>query len=276
MAQISLADITKLRKATSAGMMDCKKALEEANGDFEQAVDIIRKKGQLVASKRAEREATEGVVLAAVSSDSKFGAVVALNCETDFVAKNEQFVALVQTILDAAIANKPASLDALKAIVIDGRTIDAHITERVGVTGEKMELSYYDSVKSEKVIPYIHPGNQLACIVGFTKVIADEQVYKDIAMQVAAMAPVAVDKDFVSQDRIEKELEIGRDQARAEGKPENMVDKIAEGKLNKFFKENTLLNQDFIKDNKKNIKQYLQGVDKDLNVVSFCRFGLKN
>lgn len=275
MAQVTLADITKLRKATSAGMMDCKNALDEANGDFETAIDIIRKKGQLVANKRAERDATEGVVLSAVTPDHKYGVVVALNCETDFVAKNEQFVALVETFLVAAIANKPANLDALKAIVIDGRTIDAHVTERVGVTGEKMELSYFGSISAEKVISYIHPGNQLACIVGFTKNVENEQACKDIAMQVAAMAPVAVDKDFVTKDQIEKELEIGREQARAEGKPENMIEKIAEGKLNKFFKESTLLNQDFIKDNKKSVKAYLQSIDKDLNVVGFCRFGLK-
>ncbi len=276
MAQVTLADITKLRKATSAGMMDCKKALEEADGDFEKAVEIIRKKGQLVASKRSDRSATEGVALAKVSENGKFGAVIGLNCETDFVAKNADFVALAQLILDTAIEKKPASIDELKATVVDGRPIENHITEKVGVTGEKMELSFYGFINAEKVNAYIHPGNQLACVVGFNKSGIDEQVYKDIAMQVAAMNPVAVDKEFVSKERIEKELEIGREQARLEGKPENMIDKIAEGKLNKFFKESTLLNQEFIKDNKKTIRQYLQSIDKDLTVTGFCRYAVKD
>lgn len=276
MAQVTLADITKLRKATSAGMMDCKKALEEANGDFEKAIEIIRKKGQLVASKRADRTATEGVVLAKVADNGTYGIVVALNCETDFVAKNADFVALAELIANTALANRPASVDELKAIVVDGRPIENHISEKIGVTGEKMELSYFASLSTEKVSAYIHPGNQLACIVGFNKAGLDDQVYKDICMQVAAMNPVAVDKEFVSKERIEKELEIGREQARLEGKPENMIEKIAEGKLNKFFKENTLLNQEFIKDNKKTVRQYIQSIDKDLVVTGFCRFALKD
>jgi len=276
MAQVTLADITKLRKATSAGMMDCKKALEEANGDFDKAVEIIRKKGQLVASKRADRTATEGVVLAKVTDNGTYGIVVALNCETDFVAKNADFVALAELIAQTALTKRPASLDELKAVVVDGRPIENHISEKIGVTGEKMELSYFASLSAEKINAYIHPGSQLACIVGFNKTGLDEQIYKDICMQVAAMNPVAVDKEFVSKERIEKELEIGREQARLEGKPENMVDKIAEGKLNKFFKENTLLNQEFIKDNKKTVRQYIQSIDKDLVVTGFCRFALKD
>ena len=275
MSQVSLADITKLRTATSAGMMDCKKALEEAAGDFEKAIEIIRKKGQLVASKRAERTATEGVVLAAITADGKFGVVTALNCETDFVAKNADFVALAQKISDTAISNKPKDVDALKAIVVDGRSIADLITERIGVTGEKMDLSYYGFVQAEKVVPYNHPGNQLACVVGFSKD-ADAQSLKDVAMQVAAMNPVAIDKDSVSKEKIEKEMEIGREKARLEGKPENMIEKIAEGMLNKFYKESTLLNQEFVKDNKKTIRQYIQSVDKDLNVVGFSRCGLKD
>jgi elongation factor Ts len=276
MAQVTIADITKLRTATSAGMMDCKKALEEAAGDFDKAVEIIRKRGQLVASKRADREASEGAVLAGTTADAKFGAVTALNCETDFVAKNGDFLKLAESILSSAIANKPSDVEALKNIKVDGRTLAEHVTERVGVTGEKMDISFYGSVTGEKVIAYIHPGNQLACIVGFNKSGLNEQVYKDIAMQVAAMSPVAIDKDFVSKERIEKELEIGREQARLEKKPENMIEKIAEGKLNKFFKESTLLNQEFIKDNKKTIRQHLQSIDKDLVVTGFQRYALKD
>ncbi len=276
MAQITIAEITKLRQATSAGMMDCKKALEEANGDMEKAIEVIRKKGQLVASKRAERDATEGAVLAGITADGKFGAVSALNCETDFVAKNADFIGLAQTILTTAIENKPVDVQELKNISVKGTKLGDLVVEKIGITGEKMDIGFYGSIKAEKVIAYIHPGNQLACIVGFNKTGINEQVYKDIAMQVAAMNPVAVDKDFVTKERIEKELEIGREQARLDGKPENMVDKIAEGKLNKFFKEGTLMNQEFVKDNKKTVKQYLQTADKDLTVTGFCRFALKD
>ena len=276
MSQVSLTEITKLRKATSAGMMDCKKALEESNGDMEKAIEIIRKKGQLVASKRADREATEGVVLTKVTPDGKYGVITALNCETDFVAKNKDFVGLSQMIVDVAAEKKPSDLDTLKSIEVSGRKVSELVTEKIGITGEKMDLSFFGFVKAEKVISYIHPGNQLACIVGFNKAGLDEQVYKDVAMQVAAMNPVAVDKNFITPERIAKELEIGRDQARMEGKPENLIDKIAEGKLQKFFKESTLLNQEFIKDNKKSVRQYLQGIDKDIQVTEFKRFAIKD
>ena len=276
MSQVTIAEITKLRKVTGAGMMDCKNALNESNGDIEKAIEIIRKKGQLVASKRSDREASEGVVLSTVTSDGKFGVVTVLNCETDFVAKNQDFQNLAQTILKVALDKKPANLEALKEIQEGGRKISDLVLDKVGITGEKMELSYYGFVKAEKVVAYIHPGNLLACVVGFNKANLNEQVYKDVAMQVAAMNPVAVDKDFVTKERLEKELEIGREQARMEGKPENMLDKIAEGKLNKFFKESTLLNQEFIKDNKMTIRQYLQSVDKTLTVTDFRRYGLKD
>lgn len=271
-----MAEITRLRKATGAGMMDCKQALEEANSDMDKAIEIIRKKGKLVASKRADRNATEGAVLSGVTSDNNFGAVITLNCETDFVAKNQEFINLAQVILQKAIEKKPENLEDLKNIEIDGRNLTDYITEKIGITGEKMDLSYYDYVKAEKVVFYIHPGNQLACVVGFNKAGIEEQVYKDIAMQVAAMNPVAVDKENVTKERIEKELEIGREQARLEGKPDNMIDKIAEGKLNKFYKESTLMNQEFIKDNKKSIRQYLQETDKDLKITDFKRFALKD
>ena len=273
---VTMAEISKLRTMTGAGMMDCKNALIEANNDFEKAIEIIRKKGQLVASKRSDRDAAEVVVLSAVTSDGKFGVVTTLNCETDFVAKNQEFIGLAQTILKTSLDKKPTDLEALKNIEVGGRKLADLVVEKIGITGEKMDLSYYGAIKAEKVISYIHPGNLLACIVGFNKANANEQVYKDIAMQVAAMNPVAVDKDFVTKERVEKELEIGREQARLEGKAENMLDKIAEGKLNKFFKESTLMNQEFIKDNKKTIRQYLQSIDKDLIVTDFKRYALKD
>ena len=271
---ISAADVMKLRKATGAGMMDCKNALADANGDFDAAVQIIREKGKLVANKRSDREASEGVALAGVSEDNQFGAIVVLNCETDFVAKNEDFVKTTQKFLDAALANKPADLEALKAIEVEGRTIESHVTEQTGVIGEKIELSFYGKIEAGAVAPYIHPGNKLATLVGFNKGGVDTQVMKDVAMQVAAMSPVAVDKDNVAPEIVEKELEIAKEKFRQEGKPEAMLDKIAQGSLNKFFKENTLLNQAFVKDNKQTVKEYLVSADKDLSVTEFIRFAL--
>ena len=273
---ITAADVSKLRKSTGAGMMDCKKALVEAEGDFDKAVEIIRKKGQAIASKRADREATEGVVLAGVSADAKRGAMVTLNCETDFVAKNESFVAFVQSILDLAIANDPADLDALKALELNGRPVSEVITEQIGVIGEKLDLAYFEKVSAETVAAYIHPGNKLATLVGFNQAGFDPQVSKDVAMQAAAMAPVALDADSVPADVKEKELEIGKEMARNEGKPEAMLEKIAMGRLNKFFKENTLVNQAFVKDNKLTIKQYLDGASKGLEAVGFKRFTLNS
>ncbi len=270
---ITAADVSKLRKMTGAGMMDCKNALEESNGDFEKAVEIIRKRGQLVASKRADREAMEGVVLAKTSSDATFGALIVLNCETDFVAKNDNFINFAQGILDKAISEKPADLEALKSIKKDGRSIGELVTEQIGIIGEKLELSFYGKITAGQVVPYIHPGNKLATLAGLNKA-ADVKAGRDIAMQVAAMNPVAVDKADVPADVIEKEKEIGREQARNEGKAENMLDKIAEGKLNKFFKESTLLNQEFTKDSSKTVRQYLQAIDKDLNVTGFVRYSL--
>lgn len=275
MAQITMAEISKLRTATSAGMMDCKKALEEADGDFDKAIEIIRKKGQLVASKRADRAASEGCVLAGTSADGKYGCVVSLNCETDFVAKNADFVNLTQSILATAINNKPANLEALLATSLEGRTVADLITDRVGATGEKMELGYYDFVTGEKVIAYIHPGNKLATVVSFNEVI-DDQTGRDVAMQVAAMNPVAVDKNDVPAEVLQQEKDIAIEQIRREGKPEEMVEKIAMGKLAKFFKENTLLNQEFVKDNKMDIRSYLQSKSKSLTVNSFKRFTLNS
>ena len=269
--EIKAADVMKLRKATNAGMMDCKHALQEAEGDFDKAVDIIRKKGLVVASKRADREAKEGCVLA--KTDGKNAVMVSLNCETDFVAKNEGFIAFTTKILDAALANMPATTEDLLAIQLDGRSIADQISEQTCVIGEKLELSYYGFIKAEDCVIYIHPGNMLATVVGFNKA-ADTQVKKNIAMQVAAMAPVAVDKDGIPQNVIDHEFEIGREKAREEGKPENMLDKIAQGRLNKFFQESTLLNQVFEQDGKMSVREYLKSVDKDLTVTAFLRFTL--
>lgn len=273
MTQIAAADVSKLRKSTGAGMMDCKKALQEADGDFTKAVEIIRKKGQAVANKRADREASEGVVLAATNQDGSLGAMVVLNCETDFVAKNEDFVGFTKQILELAIDNDAADLDALKQLKLGDKSVADKVVEQIGVIGEKIELAYYGKINAALVTPYIHPGNKLATLVGFNK-ITENQTAKDVAMQIAAMNPVAVDKDKISPEIIDKEREIGREQALREGKPENIVDKIAEGKLNKFYKENTLLNQDFTKDNKKTVRQYLQEQDKELTVTEFLRYTL--
>lgn len=274
MAEITAADVAKLRKATGAGMMDCKNALVESNGDFEKAIELIRERGKAIANKRADREAGEGAALAKVNAAGNHGAIVVLNCETDFVAKNNDFVALTQSILDVAIEKKPADLEALKALEINGRKIVDLVMDKSGVTGEKFQLSFYDKIDAAKVVAYIHPGNKLATLVGLNKADVDTQVGKDVAMQVAAMSPVAVDKDNVSEELRKKEFEIGREQARLEGKPENMLDKIAEGKLQKFYKESTLLNQEFVKDNKMTIRQYLQSINKELTVTDFKRVSL--
>ncbi|NOU61698.1 translation elongation factor Ts [Marinifilum caeruleilacunae] len=270
---IKAADVAKLRKATGAGMMDCKKALTEAEGDFDAAVEIIRKKGMAIANKRADREATEGVVLARVSEDKKKGAIITLNCETDFVAKNDGFVEFAGKILDLALANMPADLEALKAIEMDGRTIADQVTEQTGVIGEKIDLSFFDKIEAEAAVAYIHAGNKLATLIGFNKDVED-QMGRDVAMQAAAMAPIAINEDAVPADVVAKELEIGKEKARLEGKPEQILDKIAQGRLGKFFKEVTLLNQDFVKDGKKTVKQYLTEADKDLTVVEMKRFTL--
>ena len=271
--KITAQQVNELRKATGAGMMDCKKALTESEGDMEKAIDYLRKKGQKVAAKRADREASEGVVLAKVSDDKKFAAAVMINCETYFVAKNQDFIDYVQSIIDLAAANKIQDAEALKAAELDGRKVEETLVDKTGVIGEKIELGQYEAISAEGVYAYIHPGNRIASIAGLNKASFDEAGH-DVVMQIAAMAPVAVDKDRVPEDVIQREIEIGMDQARQEGKPEAMLEKIATGKLNKFFKENTLLNQAFIKDSKKSIAQYLQEFDKELTVVDFKRLAL--
>lgn len=270
------ADVVKLRKLTGAGMMDCKNALSEADGNFERAIEIIRERGKLVANKRADREASEGVALAKVTSDNKLGALIVLNCETDFVAKNEDFVAFANRILDVALANKAENLETLREMDLEGRTIEGQVTEQTGVIGEKIQLSFYRKIEAETVVAYIHPGNKLSTLVGFNKTGVDTQITKDVAMQVAAMAPVAVDTDSVPQEVADKELEIAKEKYRQEGKPEAMLDKIAQGALNKWYKEVTLLNQAFIKENKMTVKEYLEQHDKGLTVTEFERYALND
>lgn len=267
---VTMADISKLRTMTGAGMMDCKNALTEADGDFEKAIEIIRKKGQAVAAKRSDREASEGCVLAA--SKDGYAAVLALKCETDFVAKNADFIALTQSILDVAMAQKPATLQDLQALNIDGRSIAELVIDRSGVTGEKMELDFFEFVQGGTTTSYIHPGNKLATIVAFNEAGVDAQVARDVAMQAAAMNPVSLDRTSVPEKIIAQELEIGRDKARQEGKPENMLDKIAQGRLNKFFQDSTLLEQSFIKDNKLTVADYLK--NNKATAVAFKRVTL--
>lgn len=273
MANITASAVNELRQRTGVGMMDCKKALVECEGDMDKAIDYLREKGQKLASKRADRDASEGCVLAATTEDNTFGAVIMLNCETDFVAKNDDFVDFTRLILNNAITAKVKTIEQINALVINGSTVENLIIEQVAKIGEKIELAKYETLEAPVVYSYIHTGNRLATIVALNKTGFDAQGH-DVAMQIAAMSPLALDKTTVSAETIEREMEVYRGQIREEGKPENMVDKIAEGKLNKFFKENTLLSQDFIKDTKKNVLQYLQEGDKDLTVTAFYRFML--
>jgi elongation factor Ts len=270
-ATITAADVNKLRQITGAGMMDCKKALAEAEGDFEKAIDYLRKKGQKVAANRADREAKEGYIIAQTNAEGTRGYLVAISCETDFVAKNQDFVNFAQGILDVAMANNPADAEALKALPFDGATVNDKVFDMVGKIGEKIELSRYEMIEAPKVIAYNHPGNRLASMVGLSSATAPESSGKDVAMQIAAMSPVAIDKGDVDSATIERELEIAKEQIRAEGKPEEMVEKIAAGKLNKFYQESTLLNQAFIKEDKKSVGQYLDSVEKGLTVSVFKR-----
>ena len=267
---ISAADVNNLRQKTGAGMMDCKKALMEANGDFEAAIDILRKKGQKIAANRQDREAREGYVFGKVSADGKRGVAVAVCCETDFVANNADFIKFGESVLETAIANNPATIEDLKNLNIGNVTVAQSLLDQMGKIGEKIDVVDYQNLTGEKVIVYNHPGNKLTAVIAFTAPIADE-AGKDVAMQIAAMAPVAIDKDDVDTKMIEREMEIAKDQALQEGKPENMIEKIATGKLNKFYNEYTLLNQVFIKDEKKTIRQYLEGIDKNLKVKAFRR-----
>jgi elongation factor Ts len=273
---ITAADVNKLRQQTGAGMMDCKNALVEANGDFEAAIDILRKKGQKIAAKRGENEAREGLILAQASTDGKSGVILTLNCETDFVAKNDGYRTLVQSLVDLALQQMPGSIDELKALKYDDKlTVDEKITEQIGVIGEKLDLSSYSTVLADKVVAYNHPGNQLATLVGLNSGSeVAEDAGKQVAMQIAAMNPIAINKDGVDQRTIEREIEVGKELAIQEGKPADMAEKIAMGRLNKFFQENTLLSQSFVRDNKQTVEQFLNSSEKDLTVTEFKRFSL--
>ncbi len=273
---ITASDVNKLRQQTGAGMMDCKNALVEANGDFEVAVDVLRKKGQKIAAKRGDNEAKEGLVLAQTSADGTIGVILTLNCETDFVAKNEGYVNFVQSIVDIALDKLPATGEELKALSYNERlTVEEKITEQVGVIGEKLDLSSYAVINAAKVVAYNHPGNQLATLVGLNSgsdVIAEAG--RQVAMQIAAMNPIAIDKDGVDARTIEREIEVGKELAIQEGKPVEMAEKIAMGRLNKFFQENTLLSQAFVRDNKVTIEQFLNSTENGLTVTDFKRFSL--
>lgn len=272
--EIKAADVAKLRKMTGAGMMDCKKALVEANGDFTRAQEIIREKGKLVASKRADRDASEGVVAAKIIDGTK-GYMLCLACETDFVAKNQEFINTTNELLDIAVQNDVADLDALKALKVDGQSVEELVTVKSGQTGEKIELAFYAKIEAPMCVSYIHMNNKLGALIGFNAELPEE-VAKDVAMQAAAMAPVSIDKADFPADVLAKEFEIGKEQARQEGKPENMLDKIAEGKVAKFLKESTLLNQALVKDNKQSVSQYIQSAKADATVVAYKRFSLND
>jgi elongation factor Ts len=276
MSTISAADVNKLRQMTGAGMMDCKKALTETNGDFDAAVDFLRKKGQKISLNRADRSAKEGAVIALTSEDKKVGVIIELNCETDFVAKNEDFVAFANMIANQALSTHPADIAALVASTVNGLTIEQALLDMMGKTGEKMEVSKYELVKGENIVPYIHAGNRMGVLVELNNAPSDANIAagKDTAMQIAAMNPIALNESEVPQDVITREIEVGKEQAIAEGKPAEMAEKIAQGRLNKFYKEYTLLNQEFVKDSSKTIAKMLADTEAGLIVKSFKRVAL--
>lgn len=274
--KISAADVNKLRQMSGAGLMDCKKALEESAGDFEAAQDWLRKKGIAKAAKREDRDAKEGVVIAQTLPNQTRGIVVALNCETDFVARNEGFVAIAQKIAQTAVDAFPATLDELLGMEYEnGISIKDKVAEQNGIIGEKIEVSRYETITGAQVLPYIHSNGKLAVLVAINKRENEfEQAGKDVAMQIAAMAPVSVSKDDVDPAIIAKEIEIGKELARNEGKPENMLEKIAMGRLNKFFQESTLLSQKFVKNNDLTVADFLKSLHPDLTVTAFKRVAL--
>lgn len=276
MTNITAADVNKLRQMSGAGMMDCKKALQETNGDFEQAIDYLRKKGQKVAAKRADREANHGYVVAKANADHTYAAILMLNCETDFVGKTEEFIQFAKDIIDLGIKHKPQTIEELSALSLPNLSVAEKLNDMLGKTGEKIQIAHYQFIEGPAVAAYNHHGNRLATILGLNKkdVKNVAEIGHELAMQIAAMSPIAVDKENVPQDVIDREIEIGKEQAREEGKPEEMLEKIAVGKLNKFFKDNTLLNQDYIKDTKKTVRQFLAENDKDLMVTGFIRLML--
>ncbi|TAI47077.1 translation elongation factor Ts [Flagellimonas allohymeniacidonis] len=273
MANITAADVNKLRKMTGAGMMDCKKALVEAEGDFDKAIEILRKKGQKVAAKRADRDSSEGAAIAKVSTDQSSGVIISLNCETDFVAKNDTFVSLANELAELALDYD--SKDSFLSAPYNGITVSEKLTEQTGVIGEKIEIGSFERLNAPFVGSYIHAGNKIATLVGLSAAVdGSAEAAKDVAMQAAAMNPVALNEDGVDQSIIDKEIEIAKDQLRQEGKPEAMLENIAKGKLKRFFKDNTLVNQAFIKDSKQSVAQYVKSVDSNLEVTGFQRVAL--
>lgn len=269
---ITAADINKLRQKTGAGMMDCRKALMESNGDFEAAIDYLRKKGQKVAALRGDREAKEGVVIAQTTADNKTGYVINLSCETDFVSKNEDFVSFAKSIMAAAIDNKVNSLDELKTQNIGGETIADRLNEQVAKIGEKIGLTRFEKIEAPFVASYIHGSYRIGVLVGLSK--ENSSVGKDVAMQIAAMNPIAIDEASVPKDVLDREKAIAVEQVKAEGKPADMAERIAAGKIKKFFKENTLLDQQFVKDNNQTVGNYITTSDADLKVIKFARVAL--
>ena len=272
---VSASDVNKLRQHTGAGMMDCKKALEEAGGDFDEAVTYLRKKGQKISAKRAEKEANEGRVEALTNDDQTKGVIVAVNCETDFVAKNDDFTNFVHGVAEAALKDSPQDLEALGQVSIDDKSVNALLKDQMAKIGEKITISDYDALNSEYVVGYNHFGNQIGVLVAFNKA-GDhiKQAAQDVAMQIAAMSPLATDKDKIPQEAVDQELEVAKEQIRQEGKPEHLVDKIAQGKLKKFYQENALLEQEFVKDSKKTVRDFLAEVDKELEVKAFKRVAI--
>lgn len=273
MSKISAADVNKLRKATGAGMMDCKKALVEAEGDFDTAVEVLRKKGQKVAANRADRDSSEGAVIARVNDDATVGVIVSVNCETDFVAKNESYVTLANQLADVALAHD--SVDSFLAADFNGMSVADKLTEQTGVIGEKIEIGGFERLEGAFVGSYIHAGNKIATLTSLSAgVDGAAEAAKNVAMQAAAMNPIALNEEGVDAATVEKEIEIAKDQLRQEGKPEAMLDNIAKGKLKRFFKDNTLVNQAYIKDGKQSVSDYVKSVDAELSVTGFKRVAL--
>jgi elongation factor Ts len=269
---ITAAEINKLRQQTGAGMMDCRKALVESNGDFEAAIDYLRKKGQKVAALRGDREAKEGVVIARTTEDHKTGYIINVSCETDFVSKNGDYIAFAQSIMDAAVANNVNSVEELNSVKIGNETVADKLNEQVAKIGEKISVSKFEKIEAPYVASYIHGANRMGVLVGLNK--PNEEAGKDVAMQIAAMNPIAIDQSSVPTETIERERNIAIEQIKAEGKPAEMAEKIAAGKINKFFKESTLVAQDFVKDGNKSVGDFLKGLDPDLKVLSFKRVAL--
>jgi elongation factor Ts len=273
MTKISASEVNKLRKMSGAGIMDCKNALVESNGDFDLAIEILRKKGQKVAAKRAERESSEGAVIAKVDSDYQNGVIISLNCETDFVAKNDGFISLANELANLALSSN--SIEEFLNSTIDSMTVSEKLVQQTGVIGEKLVIGNFEKLSAAYVGKYIHAGNKIATLSGFSSSSNGiEEIAKNVAMQAAAMNPIALDENGVDQSTIDKEIEIAKDQLRQEGKPEGMLDNIAKGKLKRFFKDNTLVNQDFIKDGKQSVAAYVKMNDSNLNITGFKRVAL--